>query len=271
MPGIKGRLGSPPTLTRVPGSTRFDSSKDESPPAGAAPQTGTVASKRPAVQPHAAIGVVILHAHEIARQGLRAMLSSLPEVHLAGCASCMALACEAAKEAAAQVLIVPTTLDASDLVSLAEVRSNGVRILALVTGESTESLSVAAAVDADGYVMEKTATVEELHQAIRQILNDQIPLPAQLAKHLLGRARYERDPELRTLNLTPRERQVLGLLADGLSNKEIARRLGISDNGAKRHVASILTKLHCPNRAGAVSKALARGVIGTSAFDTAPA
>lgn len=61
--------------------------------------------------------------------------------------------------------------------------------------------------------------------------------------------------------LTPRERQALKLLADGLSNKQIARRLGISEHGAKRHVGNVLAKLNCPNRTVAVTVALNHGLL----------
>ncbi|MCI4066752.1 LuxR C-terminal-related transcriptional regulator [Micromonospora sp. R77] len=61
--------------------------------------------------------------------------------------------------------------------------------------------------------------------------------------------------------LTPRERQALKLLAEGLSNKQIARRLGISEHGAKRHVGNVLAKLNCPNRTVAVTVALNHGLL----------
>ncbi|SEF86341.1 DNA-binding response regulator, NarL/FixJ family, contains REC and HTH domains [Thermomonospora echinospora] len=61
--------------------------------------------------------------------------------------------------------------------------------------------------------------------------------------------------------LTPRERQVLGLVAQGLSNKQIARRLAVSEHGVKKHVASLLTKLDCPNRTIAAVRALNDGLL----------
>jgi two-component system nitrate/nitrite response regulator NarL len=62
--------------------------------------------------------------------------------------------------------------------------------------------------------------------------------------------------------LTPREMEVLGLLADGLANKEIAARLGISAHTAKFHVESLLRKLDAANRAEAVREGISRGLIG---------
>jgi DNA-binding CsgD family transcriptional regulator len=67
--------------------------------------------------------------------------------------------------------------------------------------------------------------------------------------------------------LTPREREALQLLVEGLSNKQIARRLGISEHGAKRLVANILSKMDCSNRTSAVAKALREGVGGDGVGD----
>ncbi|MFD0626787.1 response regulator transcription factor [Streptomyces sanglieri] len=66
----------------------------------------------------------------------------------------------------------------------------------------------------------------------------------------------------RTQGLThPREQQVLALLAQGFSNKQIARRIGISEHGAKRHVTNLLAKLNSPNRTLAVALALQEGLV----------
>ncbi|MFF8769293.1 LuxR C-terminal-related transcriptional regulator [Kitasatospora sp. NPDC015120] len=73
--------------------------------------------------------------------------------------------------------------------------------------------------------------------------------------------------------LTGRERQTLGLLVEGLSNKEIAARLGISVHGAKRHVTMVLAKLNCPNRTLAVAIALRYGIVspvGDQAAEAGP-
>jgi DNA-binding NarL/FixJ family response regulator len=79
----------------------------------------------------------------------------------------------------------------------------------------------------------------------------------------------ERGPALRddaadrppSVLLTVREHEVLGLLAQGLSNKQIGRRLGISEHGVKRHVTRLLAKLNSPNRTFAVARALSEGII----------
>lgn len=74
-------------------------------------------------------------------------------------------------------------------------------------------------------------------------------------------ARPAVDGDALVEELTPREAQVLGLLADGLSNRAIAGRLGVSDETVKFHLAAIFGKLHAANRTDAVTRALRRGLI----------
>jgi DNA-binding NarL/FixJ family response regulator len=88
-------------------------------------------------------------------------------------------------------------------------------------------------------------------------------MPAKLARELLAHARgKEARPRSRPVILTPREQQALSLLTQGMSNREIARRLGISEHGAKRHVANVLAKLNCPNRTLAAAMAIQDELLG---------
>ena len=119
-----------------------------------------------------------------------------------------------------------------------------------------------------------TTTSDLLRQAVRAVLpNDASPsqiiaavyaaaaglavVPAEDAHAFVADGRDAVDAE----PLTPRETQVLEMLAEGLSNKEIAARLGISDHTAKFHVNSILSKLHASTRTEAVMRGIRRGLI----------
>ena len=119
-----------------------------------------------------------------------------------------------------------------------------------------------------------TSTSDLLRQGVRAVLpNDASPaqiiaavfaaaaglavVPAEDAHAFVPDARDGVDAE----PLTPRETQVLEMLAEGLSNKEIAGRLGISDHTAKFHVNSILSKLHAGTRTEAVMRGIRRGLI----------
>ena len=100
-----------------------------------------------------------------------------------------------------------------------------------------------------------------LDNAILRLMQGEMPVPTEVARELLASAR--RGDTLRTggVVLTPRERQALNLMACGLGNKQIARELGISPHGAKRHVSNVLAKLNSPNRTSAVAKAMRDGLL----------
>ncbi|MDW5329544.1 helix-turn-helix transcriptional regulator [Plantactinospora sp. KLBMP9567] len=116
----------------------------------------------------------------------------------------------------------------------------------------------------DGLLMEDELTEASLTDALRRITAGEIPMPAVLTRELIERAGAPSPWPLRhrsAQNLTPREMETLGLLAEGLGNKQIARRLQISSHGAKRIVASVLLKLGSPNRTTAVVTAVQAGLI----------
>jgi DNA-binding CsgD family transcriptional regulator len=86
-------------------------------------------------------------------------------------------------------------------------------------------------------------------------------MPPDLVRALLEWAERGRQARSRSVNLTGRERETLGLLVKGLSNKQIARRLAISSHGAKRLVASVMLKLDAPNRTLAAVTAVRTGIV----------
>jgi two-component system nitrate/nitrite response regulator NarL len=120
----------------------------------------------------------------------------------------------------------------------------------------------AVALPADGYVLESELTAASLDDALARVCRGEAPVPALLAQGLLSRLRsVESEPIRRQFLLTPRELDVLALLVEGLSNKDIARRLGMSEHGVKRHVGAVLAKLNCPNRTVAVAFVLQKGLV----------
>jgi DNA-binding NarL/FixJ family response regulator len=114
--------------------------------------------------------------------------------------------------------------------------------------------------NAHGFLMQDDATVEVLQAAMDRLAVGGMLLPSELARALMARvagASRLAPP----ICLTSREREVLGLLAQGLSNKQIARRMDISEHGVKRHVTNLLAKLNAPNRTLAVAVAIQDGLI----------
>ncbi len=138
------------------------------------------------------------------------------------------------------------------------------RIVMLTVSEDEHDLFEAIKSGAEGYIL-KEVDAEEFGQLIMGISEGRVPMSRGLANKILGefvRGRErERDKEP-SEELTDREREVLGLLTTGATNREIAGSLHISENTVHYHVKNILAKLHLRNRAQVVAYAVREGLIG---------
>ncbi|MFB7089794.1 response regulator transcription factor [Streptomyces sp. NPDC056296] len=172
--------------------------------------------------------------------------------------------------------VVARLPDAPDLVLLAakeageqwpeyaeKLRSLGTRLLVLVDGGDDQDIERAAKIHGQGFVDQQDLNTQTLSAAVTDVLEGRLFVSSTLARTLLGRAGQRRsmDQDFRGTTLTPRELEVLQLLAEGLSNKQVARRLVISEHGVKRLVSNILAKLNCPNRTMAVVRAMQEGLL----------
>jgi two-component system, NarL family, response regulator len=124
------------------------------------------------------------------------------------------------------------------------------RIIMLSTYELEELVSEALDAGASGYLL-KSVDRAELVDAIRRVHDGGRCLPAELQRRMAERQKHKQ--------LSGREREVLSLMRRGLSNKEIAASLGVSENTAKVHVKGIFLKLQTDDRAEAVAQGFARG------------
>ena len=126
------------------------------------------------------------------------------------------------------------------------------RVLIFSTFARDEEVSAALKAGALGY-LQKSASRDELLHAIRSVAQGMRALPADLEARLALRTA---GPEI-----TPREREILALIAQGKANKEIGATLGIAEDTVKRHVSSILDKLQVNDRAQATAEAMRRGLV----------
>ncbi|MEV6113645.1 response regulator transcription factor [Streptomyces sp. NPDC052109] len=209
-----------------------------------------------------AFDVVLGLRNDLQRYGVERMLQSAAAVRGLRSHTDSAGAVEAARDAGAGLLVLSADeVDPSTAERLAALGPDGLKVLLLVDDEETVDLDRVTAVRSAGVLAVRGLTADALHDALVRVARGEVPLPAGLARRLLEPAR--RAPAARPLpRLTPRERQTLDLMVDGLSNKQIGRRLEISEHGAKRLVANILAKLDCPNRTTAVARALREGLYG---------
>jgi DNA-binding NarL/FixJ family response regulator len=129
------------------------------------------------------------------------------------------------------------------------------RIIVLTMHQGDEDIHRALDAGAATYLL-KDAIVDDLPRLVREVYAGGRPIPPDVAAILASRAAYA--------TLSPREIEVLELIADGYRNKEIAAELRISNETVKVHVKSILTKLTVSDRTAAVTVAVRRGIIHVS-------
>lgn len=133
----------------------------------------------------------------------------------------------------------------------------GVKIIAVLEDLTGGSIELAFHTPCHGFIVQRELSIEVLRTTISRIYRGEVPMPGAMARNLIATANGgERRSRSCLASLTPRERQTLDLLVKGMSNKQIARQLLISQHGSKRLVANILAKLNCENRTLAVAIAL---------------
>lgn len=160
------------------------------------------------------------------------------------------------------VLVALREIDEPTRRALRHAAENGVKILLLVDPDEICDFRRLASVRCAGIVITTEMNSHTLRIALERIRDGELWMPTQLTRCLLERAVEPLvvDEIKAAPRLTAREQEVLQPLVDGLSNRQIARRLGISEHGAKRLVANVLAKLDCTNRTLAVATVLRHGL-----------
>jgi two-component system nitrate/nitrite response regulator NarL len=210
----------------------------------------------------AGLQIGVLVSNELLRQGLVAMLGAMPLVGEVSAWDPRALP-DLTVRPPDMLILSCADLDTEAVVRVAgEASCRGTRVMVLLDRDESEALDAAAAIPGSAFLSQAELTSGSLEATLRRMDEGELPMPAALAGRLLARARGGTlDGPSAGRNLTPRELEVLECLVEGLSNKQIARRLRISQHGAKRHVSNILAKLNCPNRTLAVAVALTERIV----------
>jgi len=209
------------------------------------------------------ITVLIVDDHAVVRRGLRAFLESEGDIEVVG---------EAADGAAAldQVQIEPPDVVLMDLVMpgmdgitatrrIREVAPNS-RVLVLTSFGEDDKIFPAIKAGATGYILKDTPA-EDLGRAIRSVARGEFLLHPEIASKVLAEITGLGQEPSPPANLTPREVEVLTLVARGDTNQQIAYELGISIKTVKSHVSNILSKLHMADRTQAAVYAVRQGLV----------
>ena len=205
---------------------------------------------------------LVVVENELVSHGLASMLRAVPAVAMILSCSTMDAALGLIAEHSPDVVLCQGNSPmAPALVQAAAMRD--ARSLLLLEDLELHTLEESIMVSAHGFLLQSDLTVATLQDALNRLRAGDMPLPPAMARTLMTRLRSNAAPRpaARHVQLTSREQQVLSLLAQGLSNKQIARRLAISEHGVKRHVTNLLAKLNAPNRTLAVALALQDGLL----------
>jgi DNA-binding NarL/FixJ family response regulator len=201
------------------------------------------------------IRVLCVDDHPIVRDGIAAIINLQPDMMLVSATATGGEALERFSAVRPDVALVDLRLpDMSgfDLIRKIKDKSPNARIVVLSSHEGDVDIQRALEAGAQGYVV-KGLVREELLETIRSVHAGKRRLPAAVAQKL---AEYVADEPI-----SPRELEVLSLMAAGRRNKEIAGQLSIAEDTVKMHVRNILSKLQVNDRTEAVTIALRRGII----------
>jgi DNA-binding NarL/FixJ family response regulator len=209
------------------------------------------------------IRILIVDDHPVVRDGLRAVLSTQSDFDVIGEAGDGAEAVRQAEALRPDVVLLDLELPAMDGVEvLAHLRVScpELPVIVFTAFDTDERILGAIQAGAQGYLL-KGAPRDQVFNAVRVVYRGESLLQPVVASKLLRQMQHPPAPTDTTATPTPRELDVLRLLAQGLQNKEIADALRIAERTVKFHVTSILTKLNADNRTQAVTIAVQRGLI----------
>jgi DNA-binding NarL/FixJ family response regulator len=217
--------------------------------------------------------LVIVDDHHLLRRGFRSLLAGEPDLEVVGEASNGREAIELCRRLRPDFVLMDVRMPEMDgLAATREIKRElpDIAVLIMTMHENTDYLLEALDAGAAGYVL-KDSPAERLISAVRRTLEGESPLNQELAAQLLRRLAEERksepapkQPEPRESlrePLTPRELEVLGLLATGRTNQQIAQTLVISKGTVKVHVERIIRKLNVSDRTQAAVRAIEMGLL----------
>jgi DNA-binding NarL/FixJ family response regulator len=213
------------------------------------------------------IRVLIADDHAVVRQGLRTFLDLQEDVEVVGEAADGEAAVAEAWRAAPDVVLLDLAMPKLDgVAALPRLReaAPAARVIVLTSFGEDERLFAALRAGAAGFLL-KTVEPPELVRAIRTAHAGQAPLSPAVAARMVEEIAHGGDRAPQADELTPRELEVLRLIAGGRSNKRIALELGVAEKTVKTHVSHVLAKLGLSDRTQAALYAVREGIAGPGA------
>jgi len=215
-----------------------------------------------AQSPEKKIRVLVADDHSVVRQGLRMFLLVQPDMELVGEAQngreAVALAAKFAPDVVLMDLLMPEMDGVAATAAIKAARPE-TQVLVLTTFLDDQRVAEAIQAGAVGFLL-KEIEADDLIKAVRGAARGEPQLHPDAARMLMGLATRPKPAPDQSAALTERERDVIALLAEGQSNKQIARELSISETTVKGHVANILGKLALADRTQAAVYAVRNGL-----------
>jgi DNA-binding NarL/FixJ family response regulator len=204
------------------------------------------------------IRILLADDHQLVRAGLAQLLEGSDEFVVVGTAADGNEACALAVELQPDIVLMDLSMPECDGIaatSQLKARAPSVKVLVLTSFSDQRRIFEAIDAGAVGYLLKDTEP-DELLKAIRAAARDEAPLDPRVAKALIEQRRQlPLDAQL-----TPREREVLGCIAEGMPNKLIARRLGIAEKTVKAHLTSVFQRIGVTDRTQAALWAREHGL-----------
>ncbi len=209
------------------------------------------------------ISILIVDDHEVVRNGIRSYLETLPDFSVVGEAASGEEAVRLVAELIPDVVLMDLIMPGMDgIETTREVKkiSPRTQVVVLTSYHEDEHIFPALKAGAISYIL-KDMKMDKLAEALQRAIRSEVTLHPLVAARVLRNLRGESTEESFYAELTERELDVLKLIANGLSNSQIAEHLVISENTVKGHVSNILSKLHLADRTQAAVYAWQKGIV----------
>jgi NarL family two-component system response regulator LiaR len=206
--------------------------------------------------------ILMADDHAVVREGLRALIEAEQGMTLVGEAADGVEAVRESRLLEPDVILLDLVMPRKGgIEAIREIKEQdpGARILVITSFAEDEKVFPAIKAGAQGYLL-KDSSPRELLKAIRDIYEGQPSIHPTIARKLMREIQRPSELPAATEPLTEREAEVLSLVAQGLTNQEVADRLFVSERTVRTHVSSILSKLHLANRTRAALYALRKGL-----------
>lgn len=215
--------------------------------------------------PGETVRVVLIDDHDLIRRGIKTMLETEPGIEVVGEADDGAKALALVEETFPDVVVIDVVMphkDGIDATSEIKDRFPNMGVVVLSGHDEQQFIFDALKAGASGYLL-KTADLDDVISTVQAVAKGEAKIDPEVAAKVLSEFQHYQQAEVQEAYqpLTPREREILQLMSEGLPNKTIATRLSISERTVTTHVANIYSKLQVNNRVSAIQEAMRRRIL----------